>query len=200
MRTSAPATAVLLVWALAIMAATALAGVPVREDPAAIAVVADDGRNLILHLDDGGWLRIVEEGGDGSGQTVEIDLSQLGSVVQDAMGEVQQALRGLEDLQIDLQLGADANRMHILDDEDEIFIDLGGMISEITGSIAESLADLDCEGILDLDGRRGLQRERRDRDRRDLDRRELEENIERMREEIARLQRELRRLRQRDRH
>jgi HAMP domain-containing protein len=197
MRTSAPATTVLLVWALAIVAVPALAGVPVREDPTDIMVVTDDGRNLILHLDDGRWLRIVEEGGDGRGQTVEIDLSQLGSVVQVAMDEVQQALRGLEDLQIDLHLGADEQRMHILDDEDEIFIDLGDMISEITGSIAESLADLNCEGILDLDG---LRFERHDRDRRDLDRRELEENIEQMKEEIARLQRELRRLRQRDRH
>jgi hypothetical protein len=195
-----PAPAVLLACILTAVAAPVLAGAPDREDPAGIVVVGDDGENLILQLDEGRWLRIREEGGDGRRQTVEIDLSQLGAVVQDAMDEVQQSLRGLDELQLDLRLGADQNSIRIFDDQDEVFLDLGDMISEITGSIAESLGNMDWEGTLDRDGLRELRHAQRLRDRRDQDRRELEESIEQMKDEIARLQRELRRLHQRDRH
>ncbi len=194
-----PAPAVLPACMLMLLAAPALAGAPDREDPAGI-VITEDGENLILRLDERRWLRIREEDGDGRGQTVEIDLSQLGAVVQDAMDEVQQALRGLDELQLDLRLGADQNSIRIFDDQDEVFLDLGDMISEITGSIAESLGNMDWEGTLDRDGLRELRHAQRLRDRRDQDRRELEESIEQMKDEIARLQRELRRLRQRDRH
>jgi hypothetical protein len=201
-----PAPAILLTCALIVLAAPALAGGPDRDDTNGVIVIDDGGESLILHLDEGRWLRIVEEGDDGRQQTVEIDLSHLGDLVQDAIGEVREALRGLDELQIDLRLDADKNRIRIFDDEDEVFVDLGDLISDLSGSIAESLEGVDWDKALDLDdlhdlGKlRELRHERRAHGLRSQDRRELEENIEEMKAEIARLQRELRRLRQRDRH
>jgi hypothetical protein len=144
-------------------------------------------RNVSVSVEDGTHLCIVRENGEA--EIIEIDLSGLHDIVDEALDGVSEALTELEDLKIDVKWDGDGG-MHWVSGDQEIYVDLetlgeqvGHVVHEVMTSVRAELADADWHADWDLA---------------DTDTDELQRQVRELRAEMKELRRELRRLRDAD--
>jgi hypothetical protein len=159
-----------------------------------VVLAAGQDGDITVSLGEDSIIRILTD--DGRCEVLQIDLEQIGSMVEAALDEAGAALAGLSDLQIDLQLGQDS-RLSIQEDDEQIEIDLAAIGQIVHQALEDVLAKLKTTRHLQLpDGKHGSALNWSE----GADQQQLQQQLEKMHQEIAALKQELRRLRQRQRH
>jgi hypothetical protein len=128
---------------------------------------------------------------------VEVDLSEIGLLVEDIMAEamvgVSEALTALEDVQIGLDLGEE-NCLTIADDDGEVVIDFGEIMADVSEALEAAFAELDSEDWAESRSRHG-KRHRSTKITGNAD--ELRQEIDQLERELAELQKQVRRIKNR---
>ena len=169
-------TRILLMLAItAFIAAPALAWDDDDDDVRTVTLINEDGETYICTLTEGEGLHVVNR--DTGEEILDFDFASIEKVVEEAVGGVNEALRALEDLEIDVHFGGGENRMSFAMDDEDFDIDVDAIVSEIMDAIGEiDFSDLDIDDIHvrhdDADG--------------------ITEELDRLRDEIRELKRELR--------
>jgi len=175
-----------------------------KRDVRRVVVVGDDGEEATLTLD-GGKLR-VKAVSDGDVEIHEIDIAEIGVMVDEILGDV---LGGLEDVfgemaenNIEVRC-EDENRLVISGDGHTTTLDVEEMMEELHETLEDVFTELEAE-FGDIGGAHFGEHahERHERHERheapswqDDDRDDAEGEAEALREEIAQMRREIRKLR-----
>lgn len=169
-------TRILLMLAVtAFIAAPALAWDNDDDDVRTVTLIDEDGETYVCTLTEGEGFRVVNR--DSGEEVLDFDFASIEKVVEEAMGGVQEALRALEDLEIDVHFGGGENRMSFAVDDEDFDIDVDAIVSEIMDAIGEiDFDDIDFDEI-------HMRHDHADG---------LGEELDRLRDEIRELKRELR--------
>jgi hypothetical protein len=172
------------------LAGTALAGI-VKQEHRQEATIADaDGDTAWVKVERGPRLHIVtRDAGKDEPEVIDVDLSNLGSVIADAMREVSLAL---EDVHVST-VGPEGDEHIIVDANGKrTEIDLGRIMRDVNREVSEALRDLDRDRANHRLHRHEVIVDRQ-RARRDLERERaaLQAEMDQLREEMAKLREEL---------
>lgn len=152
-----------------------------------LTIIDDDGERYEMFIDDG-EIRVVDDEGE---VVTEVDVEEfargIGSIVEEAMGGVYEALAEISQMDFSFDWDGDDSSLHFMIDEDDFDIDID--VDEIRASVAEALEEL---GEMDFDEDCFVIRGRGD-----YDADELEKEMESLRDEITELRHEIKQLRRR---
>lgn len=161
-----------------------------RRETRRVVIVGDDGQEATVTLD-GSRLRVIATDGD-EVQVEEIDLSEIGALVNEAITEamrgVNDALDHLADHDFSMHVSPE-RRIRVESDMADLEFDMDEILAEVEASVNEAMRELQRE--LDSHADRDRHRHERVAPGRVAE----DEEMAGLREEIDALQREIRQLR-----
>ncbi len=185
-----------------VLAGLALAGPAPSDREHGMTIATTDSDTAWVQVQKGPRMRVVvKESGQDEPGAVDIDLSNLGQVIADAMEEVS---RSLQNLDVSTVGSGDHQRLIIRADGKETVVDVGAIMKDVNREVSQAMREVhrDLERCRH-DAREGGIRISRDhatagRARLEADRAELQAEMNTLRAEMAKLRAEIEKMRARD--
>lgn len=146
------------------------------EGHESIVILGDDDENITITLTDGELTVTCEE--DGSTSVHMVNMEQVGMLVGDALGDLDEHLALLADMQMDFHMGND-NRLNLSWDDETFEVDVNEIMVQVSEALGEGLAEFHSEDWTSVRHR-------------DHSENELREELRELKAEMRELRRELR--------